>query len=165
MKERGVKRRNQKIALVTGGAGFIGSNLCDRLMDEGAQVVCIDNFQTGRADNLAHLERESRFEFVEHDVIDNLPQWLRGGRVKFTHIYHLACAASPPHYQADPEHTLLTNVLGTRNLLRLAEDDGATPGERQNAYTRARAELDGIIALPAVTRASIERKLAGELEA
>ncbi|HEX8840387.1 MAG TPA: NAD-dependent epimerase/dehydratase family protein, partial [Sphingomicrobium sp.] len=123
--ERGVKRREQKIALVTGGAGFIGSNLCDRLIGEGAHVVCLDNLQTGRADNLAHLEGNPRFEFVEHDVIDSLPQWLRGGRIKFTHIYHLACAASPPHYQADPEHTMLTNVLGTRNLLRLAEETGA----------------------------------------
>ena len=124
-KERSVKLGNQKVALVTGGAGFIGSNLCDRLIGDGARVICVDNLQTGRADNLVHLERESRFEFVEHDVIDNLPHWLRGARVKFTHIYHLACAASPPHYQADPEHTMLTNVLGTRNLLRLAEETGA----------------------------------------
>jgi len=124
-RERRVKRRNQKIALVTGGAGFIGSNLCDRLIADGSRVICIDNFQTGRADNLRHLEREPRFEFVEHDVIDPLPQWLRGGRTKFTHIYQLACAASPPHYQADPEHTLLTSVVGTRNLLRLAEETGA----------------------------------------
>jgi nucleoside-diphosphate-sugar epimerase/spore maturation protein CgeB len=124
-KERPVKPRNQKIALVTGGAGFIGSNLCDRLIAEQARVICLDNFQTGRVENLRHLEPESRFEFVEHDVIDNLPQWLRGGRTRFTHIYHLACAASPPHYQADPEHTMLTNVMGTRNLLRLAEETGA----------------------------------------
>jgi UDP-glucuronate decarboxylase len=120
-----VKRSNQKIALVTGGAGFIGSNLIERLLGEGAHVICLDNFQTGRSENLKPFERESRFEFVEHDVIDNLPQWLRGGRTKFTHIYHLACAASPPHYQADPEHTMLTNVIGTRNLLRLAEETGA----------------------------------------
>jgi nucleoside-diphosphate-sugar epimerase/spore maturation protein CgeB len=124
-RERRVKRQNQKIALVTGGAGFIGSNLCDRLIADGSHVICIDNFQTGRADNLRHLERNARFEFVEHDVIDPLPQWLRGGRTKFTHIYQLACAASPPHYQADPEHTLLTSVVGTRNLLRLAEETGA----------------------------------------
>ena len=120
-----VTRSNQTIALVAGGAGFIGSNLCDRLIADGARVICLDNFQTGRAENLRHLERESRFEFVEHDIIDGLPQWLRGGRTKFTHIYHLACAASPPHYQADPEHTMLTNVMGTRNLLRLAEETGA----------------------------------------
>ncbi|MFL6851625.1 MAG: bifunctional glycosyltransferase/UDP-glucuronate decarboxylase [Sphingomicrobium sp.] len=124
-KERQVKRRNEKIALVTGGAGFIGSNLCDRLIAEGAHVVCVDNFQTGRTDNLAQLERNSRFELVEHDIIDKLPQWLRGRSPKFTHIYHLACAASPPHYQADPEHTMLTSVLGTRNMLRLAEQTGA----------------------------------------
>jgi nucleoside-diphosphate-sugar epimerase/spore maturation protein CgeB len=124
-RERSVRPKNQKIALVTGGAGFIGSNLCDRLIAEGAHVICLDNFQTGRLENLRHLDDESRFEIVEHDVIDNLPQWLRAGRVRFTHIYHLACAASPPHYQADPEHTLLTNVMGTRNLLRLAEETGA----------------------------------------
>jgi nucleoside-diphosphate-sugar epimerase/spore maturation protein CgeB len=124
-RERPVKRQNEKLALVTGGAGFIGSNLCDRLIAEGGTVLCLDNFQTGRSENLRHLGQESRFDFIEHDVIDTLPQWLRGGRIKFTHIYHLACAASPPHYQADPEHTMLTNVLGTRNLLRLAEETGA----------------------------------------
>jgi nucleoside-diphosphate-sugar epimerase/spore maturation protein CgeB len=124
-KERNVTRRTEKIALVTGGAGFIGSNLCERLIGEGAHVICLDNFQTGRAENLCAFERESRFEFVEHDVIDNPPMWLRGGRTKFTHIYHLACAASPPHYQADPEHTMLTSVVGTRNLLRIAEETGA----------------------------------------
>jgi nucleoside-diphosphate-sugar epimerase/spore maturation protein CgeB len=124
-REPPVKRRNQKIALVTGGAGFIGSNLCERLISEGAHVICLDNFQTGRLENLRAFEHEPAFEFVEHDVIDSLPQWLRGGRTKFSHIYHLACAASPPHYQADPEHTLLTNVMGTRNLLHLAEETGA----------------------------------------
>jgi nucleoside-diphosphate-sugar epimerase/spore maturation protein CgeB len=124
-RERAVKRQNQKIALVTGGAGFIGSNLCEHLLGEGAHVICLDNFQTGRSENLRAFEHEPAFEFVEHDVIENLPQWIRGGRTKFTHIYHLACAASPPHYQADPEHTMLTNVVGTRNLLRLAEEIGA----------------------------------------
>ena len=124
-RERAVKRQNQKIALVTGGAGFIGSNLCERLLSEGAHVICLDNLQTGRSENVRVLEGHPAFEFVEHDVIDSLPQWLRGGRTRFTHIYHLACAASPPHYQADAEHTMLTNVLGTRNLLRLAEETGA----------------------------------------
>ena len=124
-RELRVQRTSERIALVTGGAGFIGSNLCRRLLDEGAHVVCVDNFQTGRIENVRQFESDANYEFVEHDVIDNLPQWLRGGRTKFTHIYHLACAASPPHYQADPEHTMLTNVLGTRNLLRLAEETGA----------------------------------------
>ena len=124
-RETRVKRSNEKIALVTGGAGFIGSNLCTRLIGEGAHVICLDNFQTGRAENLRHLDGERGFEFVEHDVTDNFPQWLRGGRTRFTHIYHLACAASPPHYQADPEHTMLTNVLGTQHALRLAEETGA----------------------------------------
>lgn len=118
-----VKNRTEKVALVTGGAGFIGSHLCDRLIEEGARVVCLDSFLTGRRSNIAHLEQETRFELVEHDVIEELPSRLR--RRQFTHIYHLACAASPPHYQADPEHTMLTNVVGTRNLLRLAEDCGA----------------------------------------
>jgi UDP-glucuronate decarboxylase len=113
------------IALVTGGAGFIGSHIIDRLLGEGARVVCLDSLLTGRPENLAHLQREPRVEFVEHDVIDQLPQWLRGKRTAFSHIYHRACAASPPHYQADPEHTMLTNVMGTRNLLRLAEEAGA----------------------------------------
>jgi UDP-glucuronate decarboxylase len=113
----------QTIALVTGGAGFIGSHICDRLLREGARVVCVDNLLTGREENLKHVERDSRFEFVRHDVIDPLPRTLL--RKRFTHIYHLACAASPPHYQADPEHTMLTNVVGTRNMLRLAEDNGA----------------------------------------
>jgi nucleoside-diphosphate-sugar epimerase/spore maturation protein CgeB len=124
-REQPVKRNRGRIALVTGGAGFIGSNLCDRLLAEGAHVFCLDNLQTGRSENLRHLESDSRFEFVQHDVTNSLPQWLRGDRTHFTHIYHLACAASPPHYQADPEHTMLTNVMGTRNLLRLAEETGA----------------------------------------
>jgi UDP-glucuronate decarboxylase len=118
-----VKNDGKKIALVTGGAGFIGSHLIDSLIGEGATVVCLDSYLTGRPENLRHLERESRFDFVEADVIDELPAEL--ARTPFTHIYHLACAASPPHYQADPEHTMLTNVVGTRNLLRLAEDSGA----------------------------------------
>jgi UDP-glucuronate decarboxylase len=120
-----VKRSNPEIALVTGGAGFIGSNLCERLLNEGAHVICLDNLQTGRIDNLRSFEHEPEFEFVEHDVIDSLPQWLRGGRTKFSHLYHLACAASPPHYQANPEHTMMTSVVGTRNLLRLAEETKA----------------------------------------
>ena len=114
---------SDEIVLVTGGAGFIGSHLCDRLIAEGARVWCLDNLQTGRAENIASLLRHHRFKFVEHDMIDDFPRWLEATR--FTRIYHLACPASPPHYQADPEHTMLTNVLGTRNALRLAEGTGA----------------------------------------
>nr|MDP8993449.1 SDR family oxidoreductase [Pseudomonadota bacterium] len=108
-----------KTALVTGGAGFIGSHICDALVAEGATVVCLDSLLTGRLENIRHLEREPRFDFIEADVIDPLPF---DGSISFTHVYHLACAASPPHYQADPEHTMLTNVVGTRNLLRLSEE-------------------------------------------
>ena len=120
-----MKNGKTKTALVTGGAGFIGSHLIDALLAEGATVVCLDNYLTGRPENLAHLKSELRFEFIEADVIDRLPAKLRLGKTRFTHVYHLACAASPPHYQADPEHTMLTCVLGTRNLLRLAEEMGA----------------------------------------
>ena len=122
-REYKVKNGMERVALVTGGAGFIGSHICDRLIEEGARVVCLDSFLTGRRSNIAHLEDEPWFHVVDHDVINEIPARLR--RMQFTHIYHLACAASPPHYQADPEHTMLTNVLGTRNMLRLAEDCGA----------------------------------------
>ena len=120
-----MKNGKTKTALVTGGAGFIGSHLIDALLAEGATVVCLDNYLTGREENLRHLAQESRFDMVEGDVIDRLPSKVRLGKTRFTHVYNLACAASPPHYQADPEHTMLTCVLGTRNLLRFAEDQGA----------------------------------------
>lgn len=112
--------REMKSALVAGGAGFLGSHLCDALLADGYRVICIDNLLTGRPDNIAHLAREPRFNFIEADIIDAPPNGLAVDRV-----YNLACAASPPRYQADPEHTMLTNVLGTRNLLRLAEASGA----------------------------------------
>jgi nucleoside-diphosphate-sugar epimerase/spore maturation protein CgeB len=124
-REQKVRHKREQITLVTGGAGFIGSHICDRLIGEGYRVICLDNFQTGRIDNIQHLQRESRFEIVQHDVIEETPQSLRRARARPTHIYHLASAASPPHYQAEPEHTMLTNVLGTRNMLRLAEESGA----------------------------------------
>ena len=109
--------------LVAGGAGFIGSNLVDALLGAGAEVVVLDSLLTGRAQNLAHLEGRAGFDFVRHDVVEPLPASIQDRR--FTRIFNLACAASPPHYQKDPEHTLLTNVLGTRHLLRLAEKQGA----------------------------------------
>ncbi|MGI4878714.1 MAG: UDP-glucuronic acid decarboxylase family protein [Janthinobacterium lividum] len=116
-------RDGRKLALVAGGAGFIGSALCDALLAGGARVVCLDNLHTGSLDNLRHLDREPGFEFVEADVVDPLPARVRGRA--FTHVFNLACPASPPHYQADPEHTMMTNVIGTRNLLRLAEAKAA----------------------------------------
>jgi UDP-glucuronate decarboxylase len=106
--------------LVAGGAGFIGSHVCDALLAEGCSVVVVDNFCTGRTENLRHLERDPRLSVINADVIDRLPVSLRVDT-----IFNLACAASPPHYQADPIHTMLTSVLGTRNLLALAADTGA----------------------------------------
>lgn len=112
-----------KRALVAGGAGFIGSHICDTLVGNGYEVVCLDNLQTGRLENLRSVERDPRFDMVQGDVTDDLPRSVR--KTRFTHVLNLACAASPPHYQADPEHTMMTNVVGTRNLLRLAEAQGA----------------------------------------
>ncbi|HVI30620.1 UDP-glucuronic acid decarboxylase family protein [Phenylobacterium sp.] len=118
-----MKNGRQLQVLVAGGAGFLGSHLCERLIDEGAHVVCLDNLQTGKRENLSRLQRGDDFEFVKADIVDALPA--RVTRRKFDRIYNLACAASPPLYQADPEHTMLTSVLGTQRLLRLAEATGA----------------------------------------
>ena len=119
--------RNGKrgFVIVAGGAGFLGSHLCDALLAEGAEVLCVDSFLTGRRDNLRHLERDPRFDLLEADIIEPLPARLAARCAGVDAVLNLACAASPPHYQADPEHTLLTCVLGTRNLLRLAEAAGA----------------------------------------
>jgi len=107
-------------ALVAGAAGFIGSHLCDAMLAGGMQVVGLDNYCTGRPENLAHLRNHPRFSFIEHDVICRLPRSLRADIV-----FNLACAASPKRYQAEPVHTMLTNVAGTNNLLSLAADCGA----------------------------------------
>jgi UDP-glucuronate decarboxylase len=115
----------RKLVLVAGGAGFIGSHLCDRLLGDGHHVLCLDNLQTGRLDNIVHLRRDSRFDFVEGDVIEALPAAVTRAAKSLSAIYNLAYAASPPHYQADPEHTMLTNVVGASHLLRLAEKAGA----------------------------------------
>jgi UDP-glucuronate decarboxylase len=117
--------KTKNLVLVAGGAGFIGSHICDRLIGDGYHVLCFDSLQTGRSSNIAHLDRDSRFDFVEGDVINALPAPLVRAANSLSFVLNLACAASPPHYQADPEHTMLTNVVGTSHLLRLAEKAGA----------------------------------------
>jgi UDP-glucuronate decarboxylase len=114
-----MKNGKQRTAIVAGGAGFIGSHLCDALLADGFRVLCLDNLRTGRRQNLQHLARDARFDLVEGDVIAPPPASLARGSVDL--VFNLACAASPPQYQSDPEHTMLTSVLGTRNLLALAE--------------------------------------------
>ncbi|HYG27444.1 MAG TPA: UDP-glucuronic acid decarboxylase family protein [Caulobacteraceae bacterium] len=110
-------------ALVAGGAGFLGSHLSESLIADGIEVVCLDNFQTGDWENLRRLQRSSKFDVVEADIVNPLPASIL--KTKFDFIYNMACAASPPLYQLDPEHTLMTSVLGTRHLLHLAADTGA----------------------------------------
>jgi UDP-glucuronate decarboxylase len=119
----GSKNGSTKTALVAGGAGFLGSHLCDALLARGMQVICLDNFMTGRRENIEHLERESRFDVIEADVVNPLPARLR--TLQLDQIWNLACPASPPTYQVDPEHTLLTSVIGTHGMLKLAEHSGA----------------------------------------
>jgi UDP-glucuronate decarboxylase len=100
--------------LVTGGAGFIGSHLCERLVREGNDVLCLDNFYTGRKENIDHLLDSHRFELIRHDVIE--PVLLEVDR-----IYNLACPASPVHYQYNPVKTIKTSVMGMINMLGLAK--------------------------------------------
>jgi UDP-glucuronate decarboxylase len=100
--------------LVTGGAGFIGSHLCERLLADAHEVLCLDNFFTGRRENIAHLLGESRFELVRHDVIEPV-------LLEVDQIYNLACPASPVHYQYNPVKTVKTNVMGMINMLGLAK--------------------------------------------
>jgi UDP-glucuronate decarboxylase len=113
-----MQSRDRGVVVVAGGAGFLGSHLVDKLLARGERVVAVDSFTTGLRRNLRHLEREPRFDFIEADIIAPVKGL---GRRRIAEIYNLACAASPPHYQADPEHTMLTSVLGTRNLLALSE--------------------------------------------
>jgi UDP-glucuronate decarboxylase len=115
----------RRTVLVAGGAGFLGSHLCDALLGDGFHVIALDNLLTGRRQNLRHLEREPHFDLIESDIISPLPAALKASHTKIDRIFNLASAASPPHYQADPEHTLLTNVVGTHHLLSLAEAKGA----------------------------------------
>ncbi|MFA1737445.1 UDP-glucuronic acid decarboxylase family protein [Lysinibacillus fusiformis] len=107
-----------KRILVTGGAGFLGSHLIDRLLEQGHAIVCMDNLQTGAMVNISHVL--DKIQFVQHDIIEPFPEL-----GQFDEIYNLACPASPIHYQADPVHTFKTNVLGALNILELARKTGA----------------------------------------
>ena len=105
--------------LVTGGAGFIGRHLCTRLVAEGHDVLCLDNFFTGTKDNIAHLLNDPHFELMRHDV--TFPLY-----VEVDQIYNLACPASPVHYQSDPVQTTKTSVHGAINMLGPAKRNEAT---------------------------------------
>jgi UDP-glucuronate decarboxylase len=104
--------------LVTGGAGFLGSHICERLLDQGHEVICLDNFFTGSKQNVAHLQDYANFELLRHDVIDPF-------KVEVDRIYNMACPASPVHYQYNPIKTVKTSVMGAINCLGLAKRVGA----------------------------------------
>ena len=107
-----------KRVLVTGGAGFIGSHLCDRLIADGHEVICLDNFFTGKKKNVAHLLSNPNFEIMRHDVIQPI-------YAEVDWIFNLACPASPVHYQRDPVRTIKTNVMGALNSLGCAKQNNA----------------------------------------
>jgi UDP-glucuronate decarboxylase len=103
-----------KRILITGGAGFLGSHLCERLLDEGNNILCLDNFYTGRKENISHLLSNPLFELIEHDIIHPI-------HPEVDEIYNLACPASPVHYQFNPIKTIKTNVMGVINVLGIAK--------------------------------------------
>ena len=103
-----------KQILVTGGAGFIGSHLCARLLEEGNYVICLDNYFTGSVNNILHLEKNPYFELVRHDITSPYS-------AEIDEIYNLACPASPVYYQVDPIQTVKTSVMGAINMLGLAK--------------------------------------------
>lgn len=103
-----------KKIMVTGGSGFLGSHLCEDLLEMGDEVLCVDNVFTGARANIVHLLPHPRFEFLRHDI--NQPLF-----VEVEEIYNLACPASPIHYQFDPVHTIKTSVVGVINMLGLAK--------------------------------------------
>lgn len=108
-----------KKILVTGGAGFLGSHLCDRLIEQGHQVLCLDSLFTGSRKNVEQLAKHPNFTFIKHDVIDPI------NVDRLNEIYNLACPASPVHYQFNPIHTMKTSVIGALNVLELAKVTGA----------------------------------------
>ncbi|KAF1001503.1 hypothetical protein AG4045_006085 [Apium graveolens] len=113
----GIRRKRLRI-VVTGGAGFVGSHLVDKLIGRGDEVIVIDNFFTGRKENVMHHFGDSRFELIRHDVVEPI-------LLEVDQIYHLACPASPVHYKYNPVKTIKTNVMGTLNMLGLAKRIGA----------------------------------------
>lgn len=115
-----ISAAGRKTVLVAGGAGFLGSHLCDALIADGALVICLDSLLTGSSRNIQPLQNHPGFQFIQQDIC----QPLQIGE-PVDEIYNLACAASPPRYQADPIHTMMTCVLGTANLLQLATQTGA----------------------------------------
>ncbi|WP_028747167.1 UDP-glucuronic acid decarboxylase family protein [Rhizobium mesoamericanum] len=116
-----MRHETKKTILVAGGAGFIGSHLCDYLLAAGNRVICVDSLLTSSLRNVLPLQNHPNFVFIRHDVCDEIAI---GERVD--QVYNLACPASPPLYQADPVHTMMTSVAGTGNLLQLAAHQGAT---------------------------------------
>ena len=108
----------ERTILVTGGAGFIGSHLCESLINRGSYVICLDNFFTGKRANIAHLKKSPNFELIRHDLVDHI-------KLEADQIFNLACPASPRHYQYNPIKTMKTSVLGTSNMLGLARRTGA----------------------------------------
>ena len=108
-----------KRILVAGGAGFLGSNLCKRLIEDGEYVICLDNFYTGKEEHIKELINEKNFELIRADIIDKID-------IKVNQIYNAACPASPKAYQKSPTNTMKTCVIGTMNLLELAKENNAT---------------------------------------
>lgn len=108
----------KKKILITGGAGFLGSHLCERLLNEGNKILCVDNLFTGSKDNIKHIISNKDFKFIEHDIVKPL-------YLETDEIYNLACPASPPYYQIDPIKTVKTSVIGSINMLELAKKVGA----------------------------------------
>ncbi len=113
-----MNKSQNKTVLVTGGAGFIGSHLCERLLRDGYEVICLDNYSTGSKENISHLFTNPSFEAIRHDVVQSV-------LIEADWIFHLACPASPIRYQLNPIKTMKTSVLGSLNLLGLAKRTGA----------------------------------------
>ncbi|MCK4781659.1 SDR family oxidoreductase [Candidatus Parcubacteria bacterium] len=113
-----IEEEEKKKVLVAGGAGFIGSHLCRRLLKEGNKVICLDNFYTGNKENIKELADNKNFKLIEHNIIEPIS-------LEIDQIYNLACPASPVHYQKDPIFTIRTNVWGIWNMLELAKRNNA----------------------------------------